>query len=679
MLQSSKMYKQTMASKLRPRAYISIALGIINLDAQKDCTVTSNLAVWSNGNIFDATGQAQEFVNYTTLEEKYNVSNGSNIFMPEADQYKYNGICVPNIGDSIRVDFGYIYDIKGLTVDFGEDYPTEFTITTSRGDTFNYTNDVEKFECETTFGEIEYLIITPISFMSGDNVRLRIRSMLMGIGLMFDNTVVETANITSFISSISENVSFANYTAVIFDTAKKFDVDNDDSFMNYIEPLQTIEFYFGQDLNNGEREWRKIGTGYVETWSSKGGKLTINATDKLSQLKNNYELGYRIYNRTAYDECISILEDAGYEADEYSVDTFLQNIPLVNPMPICPHREALQLVCNASRCIAYENADGIIIVKANFEQVLDPEEIVVSSSTQTPWSIVNNVLHGALTEYMDLSSNMGRTDETQLFLPEDSSQFADDTGFVSQDIANSDGTFTNNPYVMLTLPARFSYYSTIIRFGGVIPKVLKVSLYQDNTKLAEYTYDEILAETTVILEDYILFNKIKFEVTETEPNARVLINEIRFGDVTGYFMSNELMTDNPCGFKEEKVKDVKVKIYDYEIDEQGNPKEIENNNFYDLQINIKGEDRTCTNPLIHTESHAETVAVWLGNYYKNNVSYSVRFRGDPTLQTSDIIKLENQYKDNLQVEIETNKLTFNGAYSGELELRRALKLMSMEE
>ena len=54
----------------------------------------------------------------------------------------------------------------------------------------------------------------------------------------------------------------------------------------------------------------------------------------------------------------------------------------------------------------------------------------------------------------------------------------------------------------------------------------------------------------------------------------MLINEIRFGDVTGYFMSNELMTDNPCGFKEEKVKDVKVKIYDYEIDEQGNPKEI---------------------------------------------------------------------------------------------------------
>ena len=81
------------------------------------------------------------------------------------------------------------------------------------------------------------------------------------------------------------------------------------------------------------------------------------------------------------------------------------------------------------------------------------------------------------------------------------------------------------------------------------------------------------------------------------------------------------------------------------------------------------------NQLVGTTEHAEILAEWMGNYYANNISYEVKYRGEPRLMAGDIVHMESEKKSNVQVEVESHKLSYNGAFSGSLELRRALKMM----
>jgi hypothetical protein len=133
------------------------------------------------------------------------------------------------------------------------------------------------------------------------------------------------------------------------------------------------------------------------------------------------------------------------------------------------------------------------------------------------------------------------------------------------------------------------------------------------------------------------------------------------------------MTSQPLGNKEELVKDVTVKIYTYENDENNNPQMVEDDVWYTETLNSTGVHKEVTNPLISSNALAKDLAEWLGTHYKNNYSYEVDYRGDPRLNAADIIKLEDEYINNLQVSINKASLKFNGAFSGKLDMRRAMR------
>jgi hypothetical protein len=155
----------------------------------------------------------------------------------------------------------------------------------------------------------------------------------------------------------------------------------------------------------------------------------------------------------------------------------------------------------------------------------------------------------------------------------------------------------------------------------------------------------------------------------------VLVDKISFGSLTDYVLTRQNMLENPIGYKERRTKYTRVKIYTFENDEEGNPKEIEDNVFAVKLIGDVGEIKTLSNPLVSTKEHAELLAEWIGNYYANNISYDVKYRGEPRIDAADIIHMESEKKNNLQVEVTNRTLKFNGAFSGSLELRRALRMM----
>ena len=670
MINVSNDYKEIMARNIRSRAYLSVGIGIINQDAQESGTTSGEFAYWSKGNVFNANQSKTE---YATLEENYLKANGSMVFVPENNelmQLQNNGITTENVLQPIRIDFARTFSIKGLTLQFGSAYPTEFTVETEEK-TLTYTNSSERFIITDVLGDTNYIIISPVSMVGGQQ-RFRLQSVLMGVGLSYSSEQSKTFSYEDYVSSISEDLPSEKTNFSFYDEEGRFDVDDESSFIDYLETMQLITVSFGLELDDGTVEWNQIATNYLKSWKSQKGVVTITATDRLSQMEDEYSLGYRIYERTAYEEAESIFTDAGLQPDEYYIDDYLRDVVLTNPMPIGTHKECLQLLANACRCILRQNENGRIMLLANFANVLDPDDLTVSTNGHTKWSKPNNILIGSGAVYGELTKDFMKADGQMYFLPENESYL--ETSYVSEQVADENGFFEVNPAVTISMPASYTYYGVNVDFSGNPPQEMIVHTYKDGASVENVTVTNI-SQLTTIYHEFKSFDTMTFEVTKGYPLNRVLIDKISFGALSDYVLTKSNMLENPIGFKEKRVKSVKVKIFTFENDENGEPKEIDDSVFATKQLNAVGDIKTLNNPLVSTEEHALLLAEWIGNYYANNISYDVKFRGEPRIKGADIIHMESDKKSNLQVEITKAKLSFNGTFSGSLEMRRALKMM----
>lgn len=672
MIKASNAYKSAMQKKIRDRAYISITLGVVNGDAQNTAYFDGDYAYWGN-NILPFRNDA-EYTEYATLEQNYMRVDGQMYFLPRETSGLYQlrnaPLTTQNVMETVKVAFPQEYSIKGLTIDFGKYYPTSFKIVTDEKK-LTYTNDKHDFSTTDVIGNTTNIQIIPIS-MVGGNKRFRVEKIVMGVGLTYRNNDVSTASFEEFVNGISAEIPYRKLSVTILDKNNVCNVDDDNSFINFLETGQKMELSYGMVLSDDTVEWHKKATMLLTDWNSKKKQMSFTANDVLSTLEGNYTIGNKIYDRTAYAEAISILTDAGFEPDEYFVDDCLRDVILHNPMPEAPHKECLQLLCNASRCILFVDSDGRLNIKANFANVIDPADMQVTSNGTAWWGNATNVLYGNNNVYAELTRNFMRVDGSQFFLPRNTGTAIEQTGYVTSNVSDENGLFSENPVLTLKLPAAYTYYGLYISFQGNPPKEMKVSTYNGDALLKTFKYDN-LKERSLLNDEFENFDSIRFEITKAYPKNRVLIDKISFGDLSDYELKKDSMTENPYGYAERKTKDVFVKIYTFQNGEDNTPQVVEDNVYLKKSINNSGEIRYCENQLISTEDHARTVAEWLGNYYANNISYDVQYRGDPVLEAADIIFMESDIVNSLQVEVETHKLNFNGAFNGSLQLRRAMR------
>ena len=670
MISVSSQYKEIMSRPKRNRAFISVGIGIIDQNAQASGTANGAFAYWSKGNIFDAN---KKNIEYATLEENYMRADGEMLFLPENNelmQLNTNGIATDSIMGLVRIDFPKMYDIKGLTINFGSAYPTELQIETAEK-TLDYSNDSSQFVTMDVLGDTDFIIIRPVSMVGGQQ-RLRIQNILMGVGLSYMNEQTKNFSHKDFCSTISEELPSENTSFTFFDEENRFNVDDDNSFMAYLEEMQKVTVSFGLELDDGSVEWHQIATNYLKSWKSQNGVVTLNATDRLAQMKEKYEKGFKIYERTAYEEAESILTDAGLNPDEYYIDEYLKDVILTNPMPKKNHKTCLQLIANACRCILKQDENGRIIIRANFANVIDPEDITILTNGHTKWSEPRNIIIGSEVVYADLTRDFLKADGKMYFLPEDETYL--DTGYVSEQVANSDGYFAENPTITIQLPAAYTYHGVNVDFGGNPPSEMIVHTYKYEEIVESVSFTDIV-EKNFLIHEFKNFDKMVFEFTKGYPDNHVLVNRISFGDLSDYTLTKLDWMKFPVGYKETRTKLLRVKIFSYSNDEKGNPKEVEDDIFAERIIGAVGVTKTLQNPLISTEEQAQLLAEWIGNYYANNVYYTVKYRGEPRVMSTDIIHAYSDIKNNMQAEVTQNDISFNGAFSGNMEYRRTLKMM----
>ena len=733
----SKAYKESMKSSLRERAYIMISFGLVNQEAQAKATVDNgSYAYYSNkDNIF---GEHIDDTVYATLEEEFTKVDGSMFFLPRATEggrYYDTGIVSDKLISEARCEViislnTIATDFKGLTINFGENYPVDFDIVGSTGQTIEFRgNTKSKWSTEEVLENTTYIKLVFYK-MKNPQSRLRIYSIMFGYGLVYYNDSVMSSALDSYVSPIGADVPQFDFSVTLKNYDHYFNVDNPNSAINYLETGQEMDIMYGYQTPGSDTiEWIQGNHLWCSEWESDDNTATIRCQDIFRNMDGEYVKGlYSAAGKSYYALAEEILKDAGIS--EYYIDPRLKKLYSNNPIPRVKYKEALQIIANACRCVLTQSRDGKVQIKSNFM----PSASIATNGEETYSNAANVLTDTPKVEYATLAGNYTPTDGTMFFLPRNG-KAALTTGYVSKEISGANGTFTKNPVVTITMEAIRAYYGLKLVFGTALPAAFTIRTYKGGEPVNEYPVekDEINI-TSIILRDFDDFDVMKIEFTKTaEPYNRIVLNYFSLSDVVDFTMNRRDMTSSPKAIKQELIKEVIVPCYTYQennreenlvyedidvvagevetyyiqdpsygykvkLDEvEGKATVVAWSNYFvtikfnvtgsfklevqgyrykivekyaTVSLNARGKTVKWKNPLISNITMANELAAWLADYYTAGIEYEYDTRGNPELDVTDIVYQENEFHDGMRVNIYRHTVNFKQAFSGRVTARR---------
>lgn len=594
MQNASKAYKESMKGILRNRGYIKVYIGIINSAAQKNVEAPlskNNFTVFSDAlKPFDGYEVKQI---YATSEQDFSRVDGSMFFLPDEENLEYynNGIVTENILGEVYISFkGQTgLDIKGLTIDFGDCYPVDFTVENDSGVHAYRGNDKRYWTTEDVFYGTSYFIIRPSRMVNG-NGRLRIYQFTCGIANVFTNAQVKSFTRKEYISSISDSIPSIDMSLTVENYNLYYSPDNPDSALAFMEEGQEMRVAFGYDVfDDGNIEWLPEKRAYLKKWSASDTEAKFTATDKFDYITSKYYRGlYRESGISLYDLAIDVLNDAGVtDKRDYFIDPYLKKVIVRNPIPAVKHSQALQIIANAGRCALYEDNYGKIHMKSSFVP-----DMTASDNGHTNYSNIEKLLKDTPKKaYAICSNDFSTVDGSLYFMPDDSSDWFTDTGYVSkgvylcpergsighrlsfrlngekgQQMLDKDGIWSTGiePKITIDLESSFVMFGLIIRFRNTAPQEFEIHTYNEDIPAETFTVKNPELEY-VTYEEFQLFDKMEIIFTKGYPNARVVIDNILMGDVTDYVLSrNNALTDAPTAVRQSKIKNLTVVKHSYQ-------------------------------------------------------------------------------------------------------------------
>lgn len=740
---ASQQYKEMMREEFRnPLSYIRVTIGLINQQAQASAFVPGpeNYTYYSNLKRPMNNYQVEEL--YAACDQDYTTVDGRVYFLPRdrADVVLNQGIVSESLLGSIEVHFPVPYDIKGLTVEFGDAYPVDFIIESNNNIVEITGNADGHFITAEIFEGATFLRFTPSTMVNGQS-RLRIHMITMGIGIYFDNRTILSATKKEHISPVMEALPSIDFDMTINNKNRAYDIENDESTVNFLEIGQSVEVIYGQELEDGTVEWMPGTTVQLKEWSADDETMDFSASDRFDSMNGTYYRGeYYSAGISLYDLAVDVFEDAGVDSRTYWLDHYLKDVKVQNPVPAVTHKEALQLIANAGRCILYQDRMGNIFMKSSFVP-----DMVAGSDNETYYSHADRVLdQTAKDAYAMTAKDYTDVIPTQYFMPrEKEGAVYLNTGYVSEQVADVGGQFVQNPTVEIVLEAAYKCFGLTLEFGRNHPQVMVFHAYLDGVLQEDYTVSE-LTQTTVISHEFPEFDFLVLEITKGFPGNRVVLDNVAFGDSTDYVLEyGHELTKTPKGTQLAKVKELQIlrTLYGQSTEVKELAKEIITvsaaDNWYTfyfsnpsyefscaitepqtgqtaaiayssaysvtveiagvngaIEVEVSGKEYTVStgkvsrqlnhtgslevweNPLVSTTEHAINLADWIGDYMKADREYDLQYCGEPRIDANDIAFLENKYVPDLLLRVYDHTLKFNGALSGTIKARRDMSYVA---
>lgn len=135
-------------------------------------------------------------------------------------------------------------------------------------------------------------------------------------------------------------------------------------------------------------------------------------------------------------------------------------------------------------------------------------------------------------------------------------------GFVSQDYASSNGTFTNTPKIEInfTSPCKLT---ELVMNCAVAPKDFTIKCYKDNTQVATRS---ITDNTNPQIDESftnLVCDKFDITFTKTTPGQRIHVNSVEPVAAVDYEVTYKDMTTNPIASEIEKVSRLECELYKF--------------------------------------------------------------------------------------------------------------------
>ena len=734
----SREYKRSMKSSLRERAYIMVSFGLVNQEAQAKASVAQGDDTYysNNQNLF---GEHTDDTIYATMEENFTRVDGSMFFLPRSNsssRFYDTGIVSRRLLSDAQYEMvinlnTIVTDFKGLTINFGENYPVDFDIIGDTNTVEFRDNDKAEFTTEEVFYQTTKIRIVFYT-MKNPQSRLRVYSIRFGYGLVYYNDSVLDSKLETYVSPIGADVPQIDFSVTFKNYDRYFNVDNPNSAINYLETGQEMDIMYGYQLpDSDEIEWVKGQHLWCAEWESDDNKAVIKCQDIFRNMDGEYMYGmYAANGKSYYQLATEILHDAGFEADQYYLDPRLKTLYSKNPMPRVKHKEALQIIANACRCTLSQSREGKIQIKSNFVP-----EGTASSNGATDFSNVQHIMEDTDKDEYGTMANEYTIATGGMFLLGEGVAATRNTGYVSAAVSKDDCTFTINPKVTISLTAIRTYGSLAFDFGYALPAEFILRTFNNGEAADEFTIGEDeIDKHTVVIRNFNDFDVIEIEFTKTsKPNSRIVFNHFGLSEVADFTMERRDMTSSPKAIKQELIKEVIVPCYlyqngnkldnvvseDVEItageertyyiqeasygyipkldDVTGQVTVVDWGNYYvtlrflvtgtyrlDVQayqyriierqvvktLHTRGKTVTWKNPLISDMTMANDLADWLKEYYLAGIEYEYDTRGNPELDATDIIYQENEFRTGMKVNIHRTITKFQQAFSGVVMARR---------
>lgn len=580
----SREYKESMRGIGRNRGYIKATIGIVNSKAQDTAEVkpeSNNLLYFSNVRAPFHGGVADKI--YAMPEEDFSRVDGTMYFAPEEDigyTYYNNGIVSNGILGSIYISFGDTqYDIKGLSIDFGDCYPTHFIVENDIRTLTYENNDKRYWNTEDAYASTSFLRITPLQMVNGEG-RLRILKFSCGITNTFVNDDVINYSEKEYVSPIAESLPSNDVTL----TVKNYDLyylpDNPESALAFMEQGQEVKVALGYDVDGkGNIEWLPDRITYLKTWKANESQAVFTATDIFDNMSGTYYRGkYRPEGISLYDLAEDVFLDANIE--NYFIDTYLQDIIVYNPVPVVSHSVALQIIANAGRCAISQDRYGRIHIQSSFVP-----EMTITANNQTEYSHVDNLLTGDIKAgYATASNDFSILDGSLRFLPENGMYL--ETGYISESLwvesnepevkkrlsfrlgndlkAFKIGGYWKGemPVLTLTLEASYTAFGFGINFRNVAPKKFEIITYHADQVKEHITISDP-AINFYTNEAFVDFDKMEIVFSMGYPNSRIFVDNIIVGQNTDYLLDRNQMKSAPVATRQNKIRQIAITYNNY--------------------------------------------------------------------------------------------------------------------
>lgn len=675
-------YKEDMKFPFRNRWLLEVYIGFIQEKYQNSAIASTSQKVSFLSDNYNDYLFKNNFIYGTvaTFEKNLFKANGDSIFADEENfsyPNEYYGLISENLSNASNdIDFKIIFKssrdvkgLKGLTLKFIDTYPTLFNISAleNNKEVFNkdYSNDSFTFETIEVFGDNADTLILTIKKMNLPFVRFRLKDVLFGVGVIFNNKDILSSggNYKEHFHPCSIELPTKDFSLTLDNFEEYYDIDNQESLINLASVGQNLNFSIIYEHFDGTLEQLPSEQLELSKFDINGSSLKLEAIDFLRNENNKVIINDPLLfneNSTLYDMAMLVKNEISNEDLEIVVDDSLKDVPIKYTHIDSSCKEALMMIASAARCIMELRGKQLVIRRISYAK----SNLRISSNDAAPYSNINQILNPD--ESVNISSFepfYTQANGLSIFPPEEIPEVVK-SGYISAALSDEYGSFSNPPTFYIISDEIISTDYLTIRFKDIRVEKVVIETFNNEVPVDKMILSTLDTNILHLSKNFSSFNKMKISIESIhDNNRRVYVEYVSFSkDI--YDLNYSLCKEKPHLYVEDNVRNIIV-YHSHMGDTEMITESVT------IPCNPNGSDIEYNNPFITDSTTAKNVGEWLKEYYATQIFYEIPTVGDPTLQIGDIVKVPNRHNDNILADIETNEIVFqNGGIYGKIETRR---------